>query len=72
MMIKSTQLETYMQELEKITPKWVTVKTKLSRNAIVLYHRLSLDGHFRDFLMTREFKSGRVHLMKLGYSIGLD
>ena len=61
-----------MNELEKITPKWVKVKTKLSRNAIVLYHRLTLEGHFRDFVMTREFKSGHVHLIKLGCSVGLD
>lgn len=65
MTVKSTQLEQYMDDLKRLTPRWETVKTHMSRNARVLYSRLSMDGKFPEFLMTREYKSGRVHLVKV-------
>lgn len=65
MTVKSTELIRYMETLQSITPRWETVKTRLSRNAFVLYNRMSFDGKFSDFLITRKYKTGRIHLMKV-------
>lgn len=65
MKIKSTELVLAMARLQKMTPRWEIVKLRMSRDAKKLFHTLSFQGFFSDFLMSKEYKSGLVHLVKV-------
>lgn len=63
MKIKSTDLILWLNELD--IKKGEKVIARLSRNAKDLLDALLLQGFFEDFLISKEYRDGRIELVKV-------
>lgn len=64
-MVRSTDLVIWLKQKEKTTPAGEKFTAKFSKKALELYDALTFQGLFPEFLMTRQYKSGTAHLVKV-------